>query len=390
MSVPDTSITRASVPGTGAPASALVIGGGFSGTSAALELARRGVRVDLVEITPEWGTYGAGISIGGPTLRALRTLGVLDRYLAEGAAFDGTDVLRADGHPLVSLPSPRVAGEDVPGNGAIMRPLLQQILSEAALAAGVRVHLGSTATDLVDDGTGVTARLTDGSEHRYDVVVGADGLYSRTRRSLFPDVPGPHYSGQGVWRAVLPLHPGITRTTLWIGDDVKVGLNPVSDREMYLFVNENIPDHRRVPDEELLPRLLALLEPFSDPRLRSARDQLDETSLISFRPLEGLLVDTPWHLGRIVLIGDAVHATTPHLAAGAGIGIEDAIVLADELCSGAGVEAALSAFEERRWERCAMVVNNSGRLGQIEITRGDRQEHAQLMDASFTALLAPI
>ena len=146
-----------SVPDTNVPASALVIGGGFSGTSAALELAKRGVRVDLVEITPEWGTYGAGISIGGPTLRALRTLGVLDRYLAEGAAFDGTDVLRADGYPLVSLPSPRVAGEDVPGNGAIMRPLLQQILSEAALAAGVRVHLGSTATDLVDDGSASTA-----------------------------------------------------------------------------------------------------------------------------------------------------------------------------------------------------------------------------------------
>ena len=189
---------------------------------------------------------------------------------------------------------------------------------------------------------------------------------------------------------MLPLHPGITRTTLWIGDDVKVGLNPVSDREMYLFVNENIPDHRRVPDEELLPRLRALLEPFSDPRLRVARDQLGETSLISFRPLEGLLVDTPWHLGRVVLIGTPSMRPRRTWPPGPGSASRDAIVLADELCSGVGVEAALSAFEERRWERCAMVVNNSGRLGQIEITRGDRQEHAELMDASFSALLAPI
>ncbi len=375
---------------TARPESVLVIGGGFSGTSAALELARRGVRVDLVEINQDWGSYGAGISIGGPTLRALHTLGVLDRYLAEGAAFDGTDVLTADGVPLAALPSPRVAGGDVPGNGAIMRPVLQRILSDAARAAGVRVHLGSTAADLVDDGSGVTATLTDGSVHRYDVVVGADGLYSRTRRTLFPDVPGPRYSGQGVWRAVLPLHPGITRTTLWVGGDRKVGLNPVSDTQMYLFVNENLPEHRRVPEDELLPRLRALLEGFADPRLVSAREQLDEDSLISFRPLEGLLVSTPWHLGRVVMIGDAVHATTPHLASGAGIGIEDAIVLAEELCSGAHVEEALTAFEERRWDRCAMVVNNSGRLGQIEITGGDRQEHAELMAASFEALLATI
>lgn len=372
------------------PESALVIGGGFSGTSAALELAKRGVRVDLVEISAEWGSYGAGISIGGPTLRALRTLGVLDRYLAEGAAFDGTDVLTAEGRPLAALPTPRVAGDDVPGNGAIMRPTLQRILSEAAVAAGVRAHLGSTATDLIDDGDGVTAVLTDGSRDRYDVVVAADGLYSRTRRTLFPDIPGPRYSGQGVWRAVLPLDPAIDHTTLWVGDDLKVGLNPVSDREMYLFVNENIPVHRRVPDDELLPRLGALLERFTDPRVRSARDHLSGTSLISFRPLEGLLVSTPWHAGRVVLIGDAVHATTPHLASGAGIGIEDAIVLAEELSSGGEVEDALAAFERRRWDRCAMVVRNSGRLGEIEITGRDRHEHADLMDASFTALLQPI
>lgn len=98
----------------------------------------------------------------------------------------------------------------------------------------------------------------------------------------------------------------------------------------------------------------------------------------------------PWHRGRVVLIGDAVHATTPHLASGACIGIEDAIVLAEELEKAECANAALEAFEARRWERCRMVVENSMRLGEIEIKDGDKQEHADIMRDSMIALAQPI
>jgi 2-polyprenyl-6-methoxyphenol hydroxylase-like FAD-dependent oxidoreductase len=91
-----------------------------------------------------------------------------------------------------------------------------------------------------------------------------------------------------------------------------------------------------------------------------------------------------------VLIGDAVHATTPHLASGAGIGIEDAIVLADELADADDLDSALERFQQRRWERCRMVVENSARLGGIEITGGDKEEHARIMRKSFQALAQPI
>jgi 2-polyprenyl-6-methoxyphenol hydroxylase-like FAD-dependent oxidoreductase len=92
----------------------------------------------------------------------------------------------------------------------------------------------------------------------------------------------------------------------------------------------------------------------------------------------------------VVLIGDTVHATTPHLASGACIGIEDAIVLAEELARGTSLEAALAAFQQRRWERCRLVVENSARLGEIEIGGGDKQEHARIMHESFHALAQPI
>ena len=97
----------------------------------------------------------------------------------------------------------------------------------------------------------------------------------------------------------------------------------------------------------------------------------------------------PWYRGRAVLIGDAVHATTPHLGSGACIGIEDGIVLGEELGT-APLGQALARFMERRWERCRMVVENSRRLGEIEITGGDKREHSQLMQASFAALAEPI
>src|SRR4029453_10592177 len=118
--------------------------------------------------------------------------------------------------------------------------------------------------------------------------------------------------------------------------------------------------------------LRGLLEDFPAPTLRALREQIGPDSQIVFRPLEGLLMPRPWSQGRVVMIGDTVHATTPHLASGACIGIEDALVLAEEIERHTAIDAALAAFEARRWERCRMVVENSGRLGEIEMANGDK------------------
>ncbi|HRO36792.1 FAD-dependent oxidoreductase [Thauera sp.] len=369
---------------------ALIVGGGFSGMSAAIQLRKRGIDVDLVEIDAGWRSYGAGISIGGATLRAFRTLGILSRFLDEGFAGDGTDLHTRDGHLLAQLPTPRIAGDDVPGNGAVMRPVLAKILADKTLAVGTKVRLGCTITTLEQDAEGVDVAFSDGTRGRYDLVIAADGLYSKMRERLLPDAPKPRYSGQGVWRAVLPRLPDVNRTLLWVSDTVKVGLNPVSRDEMYLFVNEIRPTNEHVPPTEFLPRLRALLDPFAAPLVQQARALLNEDSLIIFRPLEGLLVPQPWYHGRVVLIGDTVHATTPHLASGACIGIEDAIVLAEELGYADSLAVALERFQSRRWARCRMVVENSARLGDIEIRGGDKDEHARIMRQSFLALAEPI
>ena len=368
----------------------LVVGGGFSGMAAAIELRKRDIDVDLVEIDPGWRSYGAGISLGGATMRALAQLGVIDAFLAEGAASDGVEVFLPTGQKVAELPTPRLAGPGIPGNGAILRPVLARILADAARASGTNVRLGCTFTSIAQDPGGVDVTFTDGSASRYDLVIGADGLYSKVRETVFPDAPKPRYSGQGVWRAVLPKPADIDGTMMWLGPKIKPGLNPVSNDAMYLFVTEDRESNDFIDPSGFVARVKALLAPFPDPRLQHVRDQLDEDSQIIYRPLESLLMPSPWYKGRVVLIGDTVHATTPHMASGACIGIEDALVLADEVARAGSVDQALDRYLTRRWERCRMVVQNSGRLGEIEIAGGDKEEHARIMRATLAALAAPI
>ena len=369
----------------------LVVGGGFSGMSAAIELRKRGVEVDLVEIDPHWRNYGAGISLGGATLRAFRQLGILDEFLAQGSATDDVEIRLPHGPLVATLPTPRIAGPDVPGGGAIMRPALARILADATRAAGVNVRLGTTFTEIDRRPEQVEVSFTDGQRNRYDLVIGADGLHSKVRQTVFPEAPRPRYTGQAVWRAVVPRSPDIKTVTMWPGPTIKPGVNPVSETEMYVFITEPRPTSgEHIAPEELAPRMRALLAGFPDPVLQSVRAQLEAESQIVFRPIDSLLVPQPWFRGRVVLIGDTVHATTPHLAAGACIGIEDALVLVEELERASDIESALVAFQDRRWNRCRMVVENSARLGEIEISGGDKDEHSRLIRESLMALAQTI
>ena len=367
----------------------LIVGGGIAGMCAAIELRKRGTQVDLVELDPHWRVYGAGITLSGPTLRAFTEIGVIDAIMERGWCADGADICTADGHKVGELPTPRVGRPDVPGGGGILRPMLARILRHHTLASGAAVRCGTTFSVIEPDGDGVRVSFTDGREERYDLVLGADGLQSTLRDKLFPDAPRPRYTGQGSWRAVVPRPPEITRAAIFMGPTIKAGVNPISKEEMYLFVTEPRETAEFI-DEQHWPEVLrGLLAPFGG-AVGQIRDGLNPQSRIVYRPFFAVLVPPPWHRGRVVLIGDAAHATTPHLASGAGIGIEDAIVLAQELDRADDIETALTAFTTRRYERCRTVVENSLRLGDMERTGASKEEHAQLMRSTMGALLAPI
>lgn len=365
----------------------LVIGGGFSGMSAAILLAGAGHAVDLVEIDPGWRSYGAGISLNGAIFRVFHRLGILDRFKGLGAMTDGVEIRGPADQVFARIPTPALQ-EGATGTGGIMRPVLATILADRVRGTKTNIRLGLSVSALDNRADAVRATFTDGTAADYDLAVGADGLYSATRAMLFPDAPKPRYIGQAVWRAVVPRQAHLPTVAMWMGPKLKFGINPVSETEAYLFLTEDRPTNDHVPAETQLAVLKDLLSRFPSPTIRAVAAGLGAGSQVVYRPLEQLLLPRPWFAGRVVLIGDAVHATTPHMAAGAMIGMEDAVVLADEIAA-RGIEAALPAFQDRRWERCRLVVENSGRLAEIEQGHGTQEEHQRIMGQTLGALAAP-
>ncbi|KPF89750.1 hypothetical protein IP81_16380 [Novosphingobium sp. AAP83] len=366
---------------------ALVIGGGVGGNSTALLLARSGVHVDLFEADPAWRVYGAGLTMTGATLRAFRQLGMLDKIREHGALTEGLKLFDQTGKLISAMPG-HLDDPDIPHSGGILRPVLHRLLCEEVRACGVNVQLGVVATSIENDGERVLVQSSDGREEAYDLVVGADGCFSATRKMLFPDSSEPKYTGQACWRLLAPRPADMVDAEFYLGK-IKVGFVPCSPTEMYMFALENEPQKQRKRDEDLIENMRSVIAGFSG-RVDKVREELGDHSSILYRPLEVLMMPLPWHQGRCVLIGDAVHSTTPHLASGAGIAVEDAIVLCDELARASSIEAGLTAFGQRRFERCRLVVENSVRLGAMEIAGADPREFGALMDASARLLVASI
>jgi 2-polyprenyl-6-methoxyphenol hydroxylase-like FAD-dependent oxidoreductase len=128
------------------------------------------------------------------------------------------------------------------------------------------------------------------------------------------------------------------------------------------------------------------LQPFGEP-LATLRTTLDGRSSINYRPLETILLPTPWYRGRVLLIGDAAHATTPHSAYGCGLAVEDAVVLAEVLAHELPLPASLEAFMARRLRRCKVVVESSVRLGDLEMAHASAAEH-QAVTAQVAKVIA--
>src|SRR6478735_3802702 len=163
----------------------LVVGGGVGGMSAALALARRGVEVELVDADPQWRAYGAGISVTGLSLRAFDDLGIFDEVREKGFVGAGIRLRGADGSVMFESP-PVQDAPPIGRSGGIMRPVLHEIMSRRVREAGVRVTLGFEVSQLAEGPAGVDVTLPDGREERFDLVVAADGIFSRTRQALFP------------------------------------------------------------------------------------------------------------------------------------------------------------------------------------------------------------
>jgi 2-polyprenyl-6-methoxyphenol hydroxylase-like FAD-dependent oxidoreductase len=346
--------------------SALVVGGGITGSVLALALANRGVSVDLVELSPVWRGVGHGITVQGNALAALGKVGVLDEVLDRGVPFNQLRMRQADGTLIAEVPTPRTGGPGLPATLGALRSDLQDVLCERVYQAGVNVRLGLTVRGLAQDAHRAYAEFSDGSTGRYDLVVGADGIRSAVRAMLgIATTPQP--TGMSIWRVVADRPAEMDCAEVYYGGPrYKAGYSPISADKCYAYILDTdgtLRDFGDQPAWELM-------------RERSAgyggawakiREAIGPASNVSHTRVEWLLVPDPWFRGRIIVIGDAAHACPPLIAQGAAMCAEDAVVLAELVTGDRPLEAALPVFMARRMDRVDLVVRNSMRLVRWEM-----------------------
>lgn len=254
----------------------LVVGGGVGGPAAAILLAERGVAVDLIDIEKDWGAAGTGVTMSPLTARALCVLGFSEALMEKGHLHDSLEMYTPAGDQFNVMTSERVYAPDVPAEGGIMRPVLHHLMADRMAELGVSVRTGTTIETLAQSGDTVSASLSDGTTGTYDFVIGADGMFSKTRSMIMPEVPVPFYTGQVCWRAQFKRPEDWHNSRMYFGP-IKIGFTPCSPDDMYMYLLENVKEKPWYEDDELLGKLKELMTPFRG-ALGALIDGMDENT----------------------------------------------------------------------------------------------------------------
>jgi 2-polyprenyl-6-methoxyphenol hydroxylase-like FAD-dependent oxidoreductase len=366
----------------------LVVGGGIGGLTAAIALARCGIGVEVVEIREKDDRLGVGMLQPANALRALRSIGLLERCLAEGFASDERRYFDARGEQLVAHTASRAAGADLPAANCLPRPALHAILKQAAASYGVPHALGVTLRALQQRSAAVDVQLSDGRSQSYDLVIGADGIRSHVRSMLVGPHMSPQFAGYGCWRVTLPRPEALTYHGIYQGiNGTKAGLVPLTRETMYLYLVTNEPGNPRIPSERAWSLLRDRLAGYEGP-IGQIRDSLGPGHDVVYVPLEEVVLPAPWYRGRVLLIGDAAHASLPHMAQGAAMAVEDAVVIAELAASDLAMDERMKRFMARRYERCRYVQETSRRAADTQQGAAPEKvlEHQEFLRRNFPKL----
>ncbi len=325
---------------------AIIIGGGIAGLASALALTRRGWQVEVLERAPEFTEVGAGLSLWPNALRALDALGVGEGVRARAALEGQAGIRDAAGRWLSRADTAdleRRYGAVAMIHRADLLAALRAAVPQEALRPGI------TVSGVRPDGTVAHSA----GQSQADLVVGADGVGSVTRRSVWPEAPAPRYAGYTAWRVVTPPVAVGEASESW-GRGERFGYAPLPDGRVYCYATANAPES--APDGGLAG-LRARFGGWHDPIPAlldaAAPGAVLHHDLYELPPLKAYVS------GKVVLAGDAAHAMTPNLGQGACQALEDAVVLGSVLASGDG----LGAYDRQRRPRTQMITRRSRRIG---------------------------
>ena len=366
----------------------LIVGGGIAGLTLGRALHREGLTVELIERSTEWRAEGGGIAVQPNGMRVLRTLGLDGAVERSGQRSRRWSFCDEAGDLLSENDLEALWGDVGPFIG-IERTRLQQIL--VAGVEGVRCRLGTFVLGISQHDDRVSVAFSDGRFGNYDLVVGADGITSAVRSLVF-DAIAPSYTGGIAWRSVRPNRPrGLAGLQFLLGEGCFFGLCPVGEEHTYGFGNITAPRTH----EPMVGRLNRLRSHFAGfgGIVQEYLAALESDEQIHCAPVDWVALDR-WHASRVVLVGDAAHASLPMMGQGGCMAMEDACVLAETLCRSATLAEALTTYELRRRPRVSWIheesqaVAHSFRLPPPVRNDAMRQFGDQMFQHRFAPLLA--
>ncbi len=339
--------------------STLVVGGGIGGLSLARELAIRDLPVTVLEKAPGIVPIGAGIIMNPNAMRVLERNGLAETLRGDAWPYLRRETCDRDGRLLAVRDYRPLCDSGKLSTGALVhRAHLLNVLYGGVPEGVVRFGAAVRKVEISSEKSKITTE--SGEVFEADLLVGADGIRSQVRRHVFGEFQ-PVYMGYRSHRMVVDSHPQVRDFTEILGRGQRIGLVPISERRLYIWTTFNSP-RDRAPVLESAEQFRAMFGQFTDARVREIFSRLRTVDGIISTDIEEIRLDR-WVRGRVALLGDAVHAMTPNIGQGAGMAMEDAAVLAEELARAPRLEEALENYAERRKSRVGTVMQISRAVG---------------------------
>lgn len=360
---------------------ALVVGCGIGGPAVALFLQRAGVDVTIFEAASEASEEGAFLNLASNGLRVLEALGLGEQIAAIGFRCPQMEMWSGNGKRLGRVRNGAKLTEGQPSQ-IVKRGDLHRVLRDEAMRRSIPIEFGRALADLRQDATGVQVTFEDGSTSMGDLVIGCDGIHSRTRRAILPDAPTPRYTGLvscGGY-SVTDQPPTPDTQHFVFGKHAFFGYLVKPSGEAYWFNNHAVggqPRRSDFADIDAASWKRKLMAQHADDQPFIAQMIAATTSPITAYPLYDMPPVARWHQGRVTIMGDAAHATSPSAGQGASMALEDALVLARCVRDVPHIEEAFAAFERLRKERAERVVkfgrtSGSNKVSSNAVARGIR------------------